>query len=138
MKPRGMEEADPNSNRYVSSFVNSSGPTNSGFLLTHGSLILDQFQTLSYNSLIFGTSYNLTATPQHGLVHGAEEPKSRWTVNFQKLCDFKSLPIVENRRKNERTVSPVSRIETSTGGQPRMRCPVKAATDQIFFPSLLG
>ena len=67
---------------------------------------LDQFQTLPYNSLIFGTLVQPDGNAAaHGLVHGAEEPKSRWTVNFQKLCDFKSLPIVENRRKNERTVS---------------------------------
>jgi transposase InsO family protein len=66
---------------------------------------LDQFQTLPYNSLIFGTLVqhggNSTA---HGWVHGAEQGKSRRTVNFQKLCDFKSLSNVENRQKNERTV----------------------------------
>jgi hypothetical protein len=61
---------------------------------------------LPYNSLIFGTLVqhggNSTA---HGWVHGAEQGKSRRTVNFQKLCNFKSLSNVENRQKNERTVS---------------------------------
>ena len=67
---------------------------------------LDQFQTLPYNSLIFGTLVqsdgNSTA---HGWVHGAGKAKSRRTVTFQKRRDFKSLPNVENRRKNERTVT---------------------------------
>jgi hypothetical protein len=67
---------------------------------------LDQFQTLPYNSLIFGTikqpDGNFTV---HGWVQGAQQAKSRRTINFQKLCDFKYLTNVENRRKNERTVS---------------------------------
>ena len=65
---------------------------------------LDQFQTLPYNSLIFGTLVlpdgNATA---HGWVHGTEQAKSRQTVSFQKLCDFKPLTNVENCQKNERT-----------------------------------
>jgi hypothetical protein len=39
-----------------------------------------------------------------------QQAKSRWTVNFQKLCDFQYLPDVENRRKNERTVSSEVRV----------------------------
>ena len=67
---------------------------------------LDQFQTLPYNSLIFGTLVPPDGhSTAHGWVHGAEQGKSRRTVNFQKLCDFKSLSNVENRQKNERTVS---------------------------------
>ena len=67
---------------------------------------LDPFQTLPYNSLIFGTLVqsdgNSTAP---GWVNRAEQAKSRRAVNFKKLCEFKLLPNVENRQKNERTVS---------------------------------
>jgi hypothetical protein len=66
----------------------------------------DQFQTLPCNSLIFGTLIQPDGNSTgHRWIQGAEQAKSRWTVNFQKLCDFQYLPDVENRRKNERTVS---------------------------------
>jgi hypothetical protein len=66
---------------------------------------LDQFQTLPYNSLIFGTLIQPDGNSTgHGWVQGAKQAKSRRTVNFQTLCDFKYLPNVENRQKNERTV----------------------------------
>src|SRR5882724_2982479 len=58
------------------------------------------------NSLIFGTlvqSDGNSTAPRW--VNRAEQAKSRRTVNFQKFCEFKLLPNVENRRKNERTVS---------------------------------
>jgi hypothetical protein len=61
---------------------------------------------LPYNSLIFGTQVQPDGNPTaHEWVHGAEQPKSRRTVIFQKLCDFKPLPNLENRQKNERTGS---------------------------------
>ena len=67
---------------------------------------LDQLQTLPNNSLIFGTLVQPDGhSTAHGWVHGAEEAKSRRTVNFKKLRDFNRLTNVENRRKNERTVS---------------------------------
>jgi hypothetical protein len=69
--------------------------------------------------LIFGTLVqhggNSTA---HGWVHGAEQGKSRRTVNFQKLCNFKSLSNVENRQKNERTVSLQPPFPHPTGANP--------------------
>src|SRR5262245_59905032 len=48
---------------------------------------LDQFQTLPNNSVIFGalTQPDDHATA-HGWVHGAEQAKSKRTINFQKLC----------------------------------------------------
>ena len=91
---------------------------------------LDPFQTLPYNSLIFGTLVqsdgNYTAP---GWVNRAEQAKSRRTVNFQKFCEFKLLPNVENRRKNERTVSFRSANSTVTC----LRSPSRALREVRIF-----
>jgi hypothetical protein len=98
-KPMDSKESEKKPQRIAELFFESSE-----VLLTVRSYF-DQFQTLPYNSLIFGTRVqpdgNSTA---HRWVHGAEQAKSPQIINFQKLCDFKPLPNVEKRRKNERTV----------------------------------
>jgi hypothetical protein len=103
-KPMDSKESEKKPQRIAELFFESSE-----VLLTVRSYF-DQFQTLPYNSLIFGTRVqpdgNSTA---HRWVHGAEQAKSPQTINFQKLCDFKPLPNVEKRRKNERTVSTMRR-----------------------------
>ena len=82
---------------------------------------LDQFQTLPYNSLIFGTLIQPDGNSTvHGWVQGAKQAKSRRTVNFKKLFYFKYLPNAYNRRKNERTVRKSvarQRIETTGGNR---------------------
>ena len=82
------------------------GPSSS-FQMFHSRFahFLDQFQTLPYNLLIFRTLVQPDShATAHGWVHGTEQAKSRQTFHFQKRCDSKSLPNVENYQKNERTV----------------------------------